>query len=373
MPATPAALAEQFESRRRRMLSNADPAPLLWLALGVLLFNLWDRWLQASVAQSTLSIRLGCSALLLACYLLLRKRPIAERLGVWLYATAFLIGEWGISLAVLRLDQGFELGMPSVLLFPLALAFYPLRPSGYLLINACGATGLLLILWQSGIGAVPTINFFLLYGLSTWTGSIALRVLRRQQLRLFQLEQRHAESARTDVLTGLANRRSLEQAGVEAVQQAHRLGHPLSLLMLDLDHFKTINDRFGHDVGDRALCHAARQFQTALREQDLLGRWGGEEFVALLAGADLEQAKAIAQRCIDSLAEGSLQLADDEALVLGVSMGVASLRPVEGFDTLVRRADAALYRAKQSGRGRFCVAPAALGAETTTAPGGAAV
>lgn len=372
MSPKPATLTEQFEARRLRMLTNADPAPVLWLALGVLLFNLWDRWLDASVAQSTLSVRLACSVLLVGCYLLLRRPRIARRFAIWLYALSFLAGEWGISLAVLQLELGFHLGMPSVLLFPLALAFYPLATWRYLLINLIGAGGLALILWRAEVGTQPAANFFLLYALSMWSGSIALRVLRRQQLRLFQLEQRHAESARTDVLTGVANRRSLEEAGAQRVQQAQQTGQPLSLLMFDLDHFKAINDRHGHDAGDLALCHAVYRFRAALRDDDLLGRWGGEEFVGLLDQADLTAAAQIAQRCIDSLAGDVLQLANGSRLRIGVSIGVASLRPGEGFDALVRRADSALYLAKQAGRGVLRTELEFGGAETTTAPGGAA-
>lgn len=346
------------------MLARADPGPVLWLAFGVLLFNLWDRWLDASVAQSNLWLRISAAALLVTAYLLLRRPEWATRFGAATYAFAFLVGEWSIALAVLRLPGGFDPGMPSLLLFPLALAFYPLATRRYLLINAVGVAGIAALLWLHQIDGYRAVNFLILYGLSLWVGSIALRVHKRQHLRLFQLERRHALSARTDLLTGLANRRSLEEQGAERMGEARRLGVPLCVLLFDLDHFKAVNDQHGHDVGDLALAHAARRLSRILRGSDLIGRWGGEEFLAIVDGARQDAAGELASRCIADLAASPLILPDGTSLHLGTSVGVAQWSEGESLDSLVKRADAALYEAKQAGRGTFRTAPG----RTTTAP-----
>nr|WP_282452580.1 GGDEF domain-containing protein [Lysobacter sp. CAU 1642] len=344
-------MAAQFDSRRGRMLASADPAPLLWVAFGVVLFNLWDRWLDASVAQSTLWVRLACGAIFATCYALLRRRSIAARWSIVIYAIAFLAGQWGIALAVLQLPRGFEFGMPSVLLFPLALAFYPVAPQRFILIALSGALGLAALMFGAGVETRPAANFLLMYGLSTWVGSIALRVQMRLQLRLFLLEQRHAETARTDVLTGLMNRRSLEEAAGQRLRDARNQQRPLSVLLMDLDHFKSINDLHGHDIGDQALCHAAACFASTIRQGDAVGRWGGEEFLAILVDTRLDSAAQVGERCIEALAASPLPLDRGESLRMGVSVGAAEWQSGESLDDLLRRADVALYRAKQDGRG----------------------
>ncbi len=361
-------LGEQFEARRLRMLARADPGPVLWLAFGVLLFNLWDRWLDASVAQSNLWLRLFAASLLVLAWLLLRQPAWAARFGVPTYAFVFVVGEWTIALAVLRLPNGFELGMPSLLLFPLALAFYPLATWRYLLINALGAGGIVGMLWWLQADAEQALNFILLYGLSLWVGAIALRVHKNQHLRLFRLERRHAQSARTDLLTGLANRRSLEELGIERMRGAQKGLRPLCVLLFDLDHFKAVNDQYGHDVGDLALTHAGRLLARELRGDHLLGRWGGEEFLGVLDNTPLVAAGELASRCVARLASSPLALPEGGSLSLGTSVGVAQMQPGEPLDALVKRADAALYRAKQAGRGTFRMDTP----DTTTAPGGAA-
>lgn len=362
-----AKLLEQFKARRLRMVANANPVPLLWLACCLVLFNLWDRWMDASVAQSNLWLRLAAAGLLVGAYCLLRQRSWALRFAVWTYAAAFLVGEWSVAWAVLRIPGAFELGMPGLLLFPLALAYFPLGTWRFLLINLVGASGMALMCWQQPLDLNAVLNFFMLYALSVSIGALALRVLRGQHLLLFKLEREHALSARTDVLTGLANRRSLEEHAAERLQAARAERRPVSVLMLDLDHFKRVNDEHGHDVGDLAFVHTARRLSQIIRGSDLLGRWGGEEFLAIIDGASLEIASQLAARCIAELVANPLTLPSGASLALGISIGVAERHGDESLDALVKRADAALYQAKEAGRGTY---RASLPA-TTTAPEGA--
>ena len=154
-------------------------------------------------------------------------------------------------------------------------------------------------------------------------------------------------AAETDALTGVANRRKVVETLDTAIAAARASGRPLSVAMIDLDHFKAINDRFGHQVGDEVLVQVARIAERSLRADDMVGRIGGEEFVLLLPTADTDQAAAVAERVRLSIAAGAAGRAD---LTVTASIGVATLIAGEGPDGLLRRADTALYAAKGAGR-----------------------
>ncbi len=157
--------------------------------------------------------------------------------------------------------------------------------------------------------------------------------------------------ARTDMLTGLANRRAFDEAVQLEIQRAQRYATPLTLVMTDLDYFKAINDQYGHHVGDRVLQHFAIILSESVRNVDLVGRWGGEEFAILMPGTDLEKAIQVAERMRVTVADAPWI----EGLACGytASFGVAAFRPdTPTMDSLLGRADAALYAAKNNGRNR---------------------
>ena len=182
-------------------------------------------------------------------------------------------------------------------------------------------------------------------------GGVLIILLLWQAVRLLRRSRRLQRMAMTDALTQVANRRGVDQRGRRAVEHVRGTAQPLSLVVLDIDHFKRINDSHGHPVGDRVLVRLAAVAQESLRQGDSLGRIGGEEFVAILPGTDLKAATLIAERLrrdIDALDFGDLV----PGLRITVSLGVAELRPLETLDSLVARADQALYQAKQQGRNR---------------------
>lgn len=153
----------------------------------------------------------------------------------------------------------------------------------------------------------------------------------------------------TDPLTGVLNRRGFAAAYRREVARMKRQGAPISLLSIDLDYFKAINDQHGHAVGDQVLVHAARTTVSALREIDHVARFGGEEFIVLLSATTAERAKAMAQR-IQALL---LAARGGDVPDYTVSIGIASQQaPDESLEALMARADAALYRAKAAGRDR---------------------
>jgi diguanylate cyclase (GGDEF)-like protein len=153
-----------------------------------------------------------------------------------------------------------------------------------------------------------------------------------------------------DVLTGVLNRRALVRRLQEALTLARPKHQPLSLIFLDMDHFKSVNDRFGHQTGDACLRAVAEAIVDELRPADSLGRYGGEEFVAVLPDTTLDNAMTVAER-IRRAIETLHVHARGNALQTTVSMGVASLTgPADTSDDLIARADSALYRAKTQGR-----------------------
>lgn len=154
--------------------------------------------------------------------------------------------------------------------------------------------------------------------------------------------------ATTDALTGAWNRRHFEQEARHELARARRYGQPLSLVMIDLDRFKAVNDTFGHLVGDEVLVEVVRRMQARLRLSDRLARWGGEEFVVLLPHSDLDEALQVAEKIRSVIAE--FPITDVGALT--VSCGVAQAGSQESLDDWFRRVDDALYRAKDLGRDR---------------------
>jgi diguanylate cyclase len=158
----------------------------------------------------------------------------------------------------------------------------------------------------------------------------------------------------TDVLTGLANRRSLEAFLRTAQIAAMETGDPLSILMIDIDHFKTFNDSFGHQVGDQVLRLVAKVLQENVRSGDLAARYGGEELMAVLPGAGLDKCTDVAERVRRRISEARLtrRATGEEISSITVSIGVAQFRLGESAEALVERCDRALYQAKRSGRNR---------------------
>ncbi|MCS7261852.1 MAG: sensor domain-containing diguanylate cyclase [Aquificaceae bacterium] len=151
-----------------------------------------------------------------------------------------------------------------------------------------------------------------------------------------------------DLLTGLFNRWYAEDFCRKEIAQARRQGSALSLLLIDVDDFKAVNDAYGHAVGDQVLKALAQTLKSSLRDYDLLARWGGEEFLVLLSGDGLGSALATAER-LRSRVEGS---SHPGLPSVSVSIGVATYRKGDTFETLLERADRALYRAKEQGKNR---------------------
>lgn len=178
------------------------------------------------------------------------------------------------------------------------------------------------------------------------------RLLRQQRAQATEL----ARLARTDPLTGLANRRALFERFEQACRASVPEGSQPSLLVMDLDHFKRINDRYGHPVGDAVLRDLAELLRREVPPAGQVARIGGEEFALLLIDGSLAAAQALAERILQSTRDYRSSLVEAPGLRLSLSAGLASRREGESPEQLYRRADQALYRAKESGRDRLVVA-----------------
>jgi diguanylate cyclase (GGDEF)-like protein len=173
---------------------------------------------------------------------------------------------------------------------------------------------------------------------------------RRAEEALRESEERYRRLSLTDSLTGLFNSRYLHQALLEELERAHRYERPLSLLVLDCDNFKKINDTFGHLEGDKVLQSLAGVINHCLRRTDSAYRYGGEEFVVVLPETTGEAARVLADRLRAQFAAEVVTAADGQLIRCTVSIGVAECGPSEFKESLIRRADEASYEAKRLGK-----------------------
>lgn len=171
--------------------------------------------------------------------------------------------------------------------------------------------------------------------------------------------------ATTDKLTSASNRHAFFELADTIYQNSRQFGTPISLLFIDIDHFKQINDRYGHGFGDVVLKRLSETLRGCLRTSDVNCRYGGEEFVLLLANADGDMAQRVAQRIMDQVR--AIRFAEYPDFRFTVSIGVSSMVPADppGIDRLIRNADKAMYCAKQSGRDRIAVGQPEQGEDTS--------
>jgi diguanylate cyclase (GGDEF)-like protein len=179
------------------------------------------------------------------------------------------------------------------------------------------------------------------------------RVVEMQQ-QLVEMAKQLEELSGRDDLTGIFNRRHFRRTVARAFDHCRRYKRPLSVALIDVDHFKKVNDSFGHQAGDTVLAEVAKRFKRSVRSSDYLARYGGEEFVVLLPETQLGDAVSFGEKLRAAIASAPVAIAEGEALPVTVSVGAASV-PYTEFNSaseLIRAADQALYRAKRNGRNR---------------------
>jgi len=244
---------------------------------------------------------------------------------------------------------------PAIVLFFTHGAMFLLRTPLNSLLHGKDSDGLLSSAWLS----VLSLEAFLM----TIATAFILLAMSKERTEL-----RHKTAAMTDPLTGLLNRRAFLQDAESLLQQQTARDRPIAVLLIDLDHFKSINDRFGHAVGDKVLQIFAKTTRGGLRQADLVGRLGGEEFTVVLADASLDNAYLVADRLRKAFAAGAA-VVDGEAIYATASIGVAVIiDPRQDLAKLITLADQALYLAKARGRNRVEVAPIEVADELPELP-----
>jgi len=180
----------------------------------------------------------------------------------------------------------------------------------------------------------------------------------KRELHLQEMQQELKLLASTDPMTKLYNRRYFTNASVHIFDLAKRNKTDLSMIMLDIDNFKSVNDTFGHKTGDDVIIHLANILHTQQRKSDIVCRFGGEEFLILLPNTTSENAKIVAEKIRGSVLQSSIYLNEKKSIQYTVSLGVAAVNPQSetNIEEAIKRADKALYKAKESGRNQTCVA-----------------
>ena len=186
----------------------------------------------------------------------------------------------------------------------------------------------------------------------------AKKIARNKQIEMESVMVQASEVAQIDPLTFLLNRRMIVRELQSEVMRAERYKSPLSISVMDIDHFKSVNDTYGHLVGDEVLRQVASQLQDHIRQPDVVGRYGGEEFLILLPSSDANAAKEQATRLCKQMREMVVNINHSgQTLTITISIGVAQFKNgVDTWDTLLNRADNAMYDAKNKGRDRWSVA-----------------
>ena len=185
--------------------------------------------------------------------------------------------------------------------------------------------------------------------------SIGMRILNLEE-RLLEANKKIEELASLDALTGLLNRRYLMQRIESEIQRATREKVPLSLIISDIDKFKSVNDIYGHQVGDRILKEFAKCLISSVRVYDVIGRYGGEEFIIVLPGVDVQNSIVIAERLRENVEALEIDINAVSKLRITASFGISTMisEGKEDIDSLIKKADEALYFAKQHGRNKVC-------------------
>ena len=269
-----------------------------------------------------------------------------------LAALAFIASlEAGIVLHALQWGDGMLIVLPAFVLIPLSFSPVLLRGWDFPATAALAIAGPLALVALSKPPAVEQFGVVLSMFIAISTSLVTNLFALRSQKKSFRLERQLRAFADIDELTQLPRRRRVFELGRRILLRTERVGQPFSVLYIDADHFKSVNDRFGHDTGDRALQLIARHIQDSMRPTDVAGRFGGEEFVVLLPAADQHDAARVAERLRKRI-EDARQL----EVTLTISVGVAQHVRGEPIERVIRRADSALLDAKDSGRNRVVIA-----------------
>jgi diguanylate cyclase (GGDEF)-like protein len=340
-------LASQHNDALGQILPTLGPL----FGASVILFIAWDYWIAPPVVALTAPVRI---ALVLVGSVAYRQRRFAwsavQRCG-FVYATHAS----AMIISASLLPNGLLLGLAGIASSVFLVSLVALQLNTFVQILMV-PTVLFLLLGAASMPLYGLIDALFLYLFAAVLAAAIMLVVGSFRRQAYLFEKRLLHSARHDSLSGAINRGYLTELGLREIALARRHQHPLSAAMIDIDHFKRVNDIYGHAVGDDVIRELVRTCTDNLREGDLFGRFGGEEFVCLMPETDANEALACAERMRRSIEALHVDTGRG-ALKFTVSAGVAVLEPANGdWDALLKQADDALYLAKGGGRNRTVLA-----------------
>jgi diguanylate cyclase (GGDEF)-like protein len=322
------------------------------IAILLLAFAAWDAYADPAHWQSAFRVRLLGAAVIVATGLFQRMPGKARWLPL-LSKVRLVIAVATAALAAALLDRGYGFAVAGVVAIILTGPYIAVDVRDLLALNVASMLVLALVMVATRLDPFDMIGTAVFVLLAVAVSMLLGRVLEASHRRAFALDLELQRDARTDALTGLDNRRAVEERALLELKRASRADAPVSLIMCDIDRFKEINDRHGHEAGDAVLRSVANRLRGALRETDLLGRWGGDEFLAVLGDADLLSAAEVAERMRASVAATPLdEIAGSATISVGVSTRQDSAVAARAWEQLLKEADAHLYHAKTAGRNR---------------------
>ncbi len=354
----PPEIEAEFRQGRRAALVAVNLNTFWSTALFIVLFSAWDVYADAAHWWPAFLVRLGGAAVIIATGLF-QKLPGKTQWLPLMARIRLVCAAITVVLAAALLDRGYGLGVAGLVAIMMTGPYSAIDSQDLLVTNAATVLAVSAIIMAVSLPAFDAVGtlVFLLLGLAV--SSLLGRAMESSHRRAFALERELHRDARTDTLTGLHNRRAMEEHGPLELKRAQRAGTPVSVILVDVDHFKTINDRYGHETGDAVLRAMAGVLRSALRETDALGRWGGEEFIVVLNDTGVHTAGEIAERMRAAVAATTFAgLAGGVTISLGVSTLLTVGSPAHAWDGLIKDADSLLYQAKKAGRNRVIYAQA---------------
>ena len=347
----PLAVADELERRQEDDLKELIPVVSPLVGALILLLSAWDYLVDPGNAYTAFMLRLVAVGLAALCYkpTLLRWTPRQRIFHIYWMHTA------GVILASFVLDDGLVLGLGGALTGIIPAAFVVTRFRQYAVLIVPPFALLAACTWFRYSGP-ELANVIVMYGFGIVIGFVQLCIFRHLRLKSLWLEHQLLELASHDPLTGCSNRNRLREITAREIGIARREGRSFAIAMLDVDHFKSINDVYGHDAGDEALKALVACCSAHLRNSDYIARLGGEEFICLLPDTEQEDALRCAERLREAVAALSVSTSKGE-IQFTISIGVAIFgEQHDKWETLLKDADEALYLAKHQGRNRVVLA-----------------
>ena len=341
-----------FREHRITTLVSVNLHTYWAIAIILLAFAAWDYYVDPANWQAALMVRVVGSLIVVATGVFqtlpgkARSLPLMAKLRLVAAAVTSVV-------AASLLDRGYGFGVAGLVVIILTGPYVAIDSRDLLKTNIAGLLATIATLIVRPLDPFQIVGTMVFVALAIVVSTLLGRVLEASYQRAFALEQELHRDARTDLLTGLDNRRSMQELGRTAVKLARRTGAPVSLVLCDFDRFKDVNDKYGHEAGDSVLMQTAAILRNQLRDSDVVGRWGGEEFVVLMPATHASGAVGVAERLRTAIAETRFELvAEKQTISLGVATSQTIVDPGFEWDLLLKEADQRLYRAKREGRNR---------------------